>query len=404
MAHVQDRWFAVGPDGARQPTDRHGLGKRWLAAYQDGEGRRRTKGFDRRADAERFVAQTVTDILRGEYLNPERGRRTFGSFAGEWLAAQTFDPATHQQLDVRLRNHLLPTWGHVELREIRPLAIQRWIQLLRADLAPNTVRVTFTNFSTILNAAVADELIARNPAASRSVTKPLPVRRRVIPWTVEQVRAVIDVHPDRYRAMVAVAAGAGLRQSELFGLAPDDIDFDDLAVQVTRQVKIVYNKFLFAPPKYRGDEDPARIVPISAGLAALLRDHIEKFPPVDVTLPWRDPVATRTAAAALIFTSRESRALNKNYANAFIWKPALAQAGMPTDRSDHNGMHALRHFCASNWLEHGVSIKAVADYLGHRDEAFTLRTYTHFMPSADDKARLAADAALDLRLAPDEHA
>jgi integrase len=109
-----------------------------------------------------------------------------------------------------------------------------------------------------------------------------------------------------------------------------------------------------------------------------------------VTLPWRDPAATKTATASLIFTSREHRALNKNYVNAFIWKPALAQAGMPTDRSDHNGMHALRHFCASNWLEHGVSIKAVAEYLGHRDESFTLRTYTHFMPAADDKARSAA--------------
>ena len=34
---------------------------------------------------------------------------------------------------------------------------------------------------------------------------------------------------------------------------------------------------------------------------------------------------------------------------------------------------------------------AVAEYLGHSDEAFTLRTYTHLMPTADDKARAAAD-------------
>ena len=138
---------------------------------------------------------------------------------------------------------------------------------------------------------------------------------------------MIDAHPDRYRAMVAVAASAGLRQSELFALTPDDIDFDGLSVRVLRQVKIVYNKFLFAPPKYRGDEDPGRMVPISAGLAAVLRDHIYRFAPVEVTLPWRDPAATKTATAALIFTSREHRALNKNYVNAFIWKPALAQAG-----------------------------------------------------------------------------
>ena len=39
-------------------------------------------------------------------------------------------------------------------------------------------------------------------------------------------------------------------------------------------------------------------------------------------------------------------------------------------------MHALRHSCASTWLERGVSIKAVSEYLGHADPGFTLRVYT----------------------------
>ena len=57
-------------------------------------------------------------------------------------------------------------------------------------------------------------------------------------------------------------------------------------------------------------------------------------------------------------------------------------------------MHALRHYCAPAWLEHGVSIKAVSEYLGHADPGFTLRTYAHVMPTADDKARQAMDSAL----------
>lgn len=391
MAHVQDRWFATGPDGERGPTERHGQGRRWLAAYTDSEGRRRTKGFDRRVDAERFVAQVVADVVRGQYVDPERGRRSFGSFAKEWLAAQTFNPSTREQLDIRLRNHILPTWENIELRQIRPLGIQRWLLELNGYLAPNTVKVVFTNFSTILSAAVADDLIARNPAASRTVTKPPQVRRRVVPWTVEQVRAVIDAHPERYRALVAVGAGAGLRQGELLGLAVEDIDFDEGIIRVGRQVKIVASRLLFAPPKYRRPEDVPRIVPMSESLAAMLADHVRRFPPEPVVLPWLDPTSSRVSSANLIFTSRERKAINKNYLNAQVWKPALRSVGMPTARPDGNGMHALRHFCASNWLEHGVSIKAVADYLGHRDEAFTLRTYTHFMPSADDKARRAVD-------------
>ena len=57
-------------------------------------------------------------------------------------------------------------------------------------------------------------------------------------------------------------------------------------------------------------------------------------------------------------------------------------------------MHALRHFYASALLEDGVSIRAVADYLGHNDPGFTLRTYAHLMPSSEHRARAAVDRAL----------
>lgn len=57
-------------------------------------------------------------------------------------------------------------------------------------------------------------------------------------------------------------------------------------------------------------------------------------------------------------------------------------------------MHALRHFCASAWLDGGVSIRAVSEYLGHTDAGFTLRVYTHLMPASEDRARKAIDRAL----------
>jgi integrase len=58
-----------------------------------------------------------------------------------------------------------------------------------------------------------------------------------------------------------------------------------------------------------------------------------------------------------------------------------------------NGTHALRHYCASKWLEYGVSIRAVSEYLGHSDPGFTLRVYTHMMPKSDQKARDAFNLA-----------
>lgn len=42
-------------------------------------------------------------------------------------------------------------------------------------------------------------------------------------------------------------------------------------------------------------------------------------------------------------------------------------------------------------LSQGVSIKELADYLGHADPGFTLRTYTHLVPSSYERARAALD-------------
>jgi integrase len=57
-------------------------------------------------------------------------------------------------------------------------------------------------------------------------------------------------------------------------------------------------------------------------------------------------------------------------------------------------MHVLRHFYASVLLEAGESIKALALYLGHSNPGFTLRVYTHLMPSSEERTRKAIDNLL----------
>jgi integrase len=64
---------------------------------------------------------------------------------------------------------------------------------------------------------------------------------------------------------------------------------------------------------------------------------------------------------------------------------ALKKAGIEKPiRAD--GMHALRHLYASVLLDAGESIKALSSYLRHSDPGFTLRVYTHLLPSRDGLA------------------
>ena len=100
-----------------------------------------------------------------------------------------------------------------------------------------------------------------------------------------------------------------------------------------------------------------------------------------------------TSFARLFLTGREGGALNRNYINRAVWKPALRAAKVADVRAQ--GMHAGRHYYASVQLEGGTNIRALAEYLGHADPGFTLTTYTHLMPKAEDKAKRAVGSVLE---------
>jgi integrase len=99
----------------------------------------------------------------------------------------------------------------------------------------------------------------------------------------------------------------------------------------------------------------------------------------------------KPVTARLLVTTPQGRPVHRSAFNIGRWQPALKAAGIPAGRE--NGQHALRHYYASALLARGVDIRALSEYLGHHDPGFTLRTYVHLMPDADDRARQAVDAA-----------
>jgi integrase len=300
VADIDDRWFRREPGKPQKvPTARHGKGKRWDVRWRDDAGRQRHKAFERKQEAESFLAQIQADLARGIYTDPAAGKVTVRTYAKSWLAAQTFDPSTREATELRLRLHIFPELGGRELRALRPSVVQAWTRSLQQRPASNYVRVVFANLSAVLSAAVDDGLIGRNPCRAGSVRPPAPERRRIVPWSAERVAAVTAALPERYQVLVMLAAGCGLRQGEAFGLSPDDVDFLRGVVHVRRQVKLVHARQVFGAPKGGKERD----VPLPEMVALALAAHLQAFPAVKVTLPWREPDG-RTETAGLGRVSR----------------------------------------------------------------------------------------------------
>lgn len=374
-------------------------GRSYVVRYRDNNGDQRAKTFSRKVDATAYKAEVEHSVRVGTYIAPNAGKVTFKEHADTWVANHYHDARSRETISNKLKWYVHPKIGDRQIRTLKPSDISGLLvdakgvrgNALRESTKGELLRVV----SAILTGAVDDELVQKNVARSKSVARPKISRHKIQPWSPDTIRAVREALPERYKILVNLGIGLGPRQGEMFGLALDDLQDDH--VEVNRQVKVYSNNRLtFDLPKY----DKTRTVPLGANLRAEIDEYLERFPARHVTLPWDDPDNGRRYTAQLLLTSREGKALNKNYLNT-VWRTAVANAGVDLEQTCKccaqpigrwQMMHILRHTYASALLDAGESIVAVAENLGHADPGFTLKTYTHLMHRHDERTRDAIDA------------
>lgn len=390
--HIQDLWFAPGPRGGKpRPTARHGKGRRWKARYTDPDERERSRSFARKLDAERFLTEVEHSKLSGSYLDPDAGRVTLRSRIPLWLDGLTCDPTTRHHIEGRVNRHLLPKLGDKRLDVLvkSPSLIQAWVAGL--PVGASYAQQLLADLAAVLDQAVADSLIPRNPCKNAVVRAPRVVKRKLVPWTRERVAAVRAELPERYQALTDACGGLGLRQGECFGLSLAEVDWLKRSVHVRMQVRLHMGVTpVFGPPK--GGKD--RHVPLPSQVSLPLAAHLERFPAVAVTLPWLKPDG-KPHTEELIFTGDKGGPLNRAAFNTKIWGPARRRAGVPDGKdADAAGMHQLRHYYASALLRGGIDIKRLQSYLGHHSAAFTIDVYGHLQANDHEASLRQIEAAL----------
>lgn len=247
----------------------------WQANWRDPAGRKRAKTFKRKRDAERFVSELDTAKNRGLYIDPHAGKVKFADYLPRWVDGINHEANTTFRDQSIMRNHIAPRWGDVPLGRMDHTSVQAWIAELSARLSPATVRECHRVFSSVMKSAVRDRIIGHNPCEGVR----LPPRRRkdTDDRTITRdtfVRQLLPAMPERYRALVAVAGGTGLRWGECLGLRRDTIDLDAGLVHVSRVVIEVNGTVTSKPyPKSRAGR---RSVPLPGFAGRLLRDHMRR--------------------------------------------------------------------------------------------------------------------------------
>lgn len=344
---------------------------RQRACWRDPSGKQRSKTFRTKREANAFLAEVESALNRGTYVAPDAGRLRFADYAQRWLGNRNDEKATAARDASIMRNHVILRWGSVPLAKIEHSAVQEWVTQLGERLSPATVRECYRLTSGVMRSAVRDRLIGFNPCEGVR----LPPRRRMdtdeLVVSREELGRLMPAVPDRYRALVALAAGTGLRWGECVGLRWDAIDLVLNVVRVVRVAEEVSGHVTLKPyPKSRAGR---RTVPLPAFVVQALNKHREQFAP---------------GAGGLVFVARTGEPLKRGTFRARVWKPSLKRAGLPLELRFHD----LRHSYATWLVSDGVPINDVAKVMGHEQTSTTLDRYTHSTRDRDRRVLASFDA------------
>lgn len=389
---VEDLWTKTVHDEHRNkqtvPSVRNGVGLRWRARYVGADGRERTKAFGRKADAQNWLDQEISDQLTGTWTDPALSGITFGAMAERWLSTKaTRAPKTVAGYRSLLDTVVLPRWKDVPLRDLRFDDLQVWITGLSVEgsvrfegkgLSASRVRQAHQLVGAVLKFAVKAKHLPANPADGVELPRLPEIEQRYL--THEQLHRVA-VASGRLRTLVLVLGYCGLRFGEAAALQVADVDVSARRIRVRRSVTYVRKTGLVEGPT---KNHSARTVPVPAFVARLLETEIAG----------RD-------AKALVFES----ARGGGYLTLGQARYAFTKATEAVEGCDGVRLHDLRHTCASLAISSGANVKVVQKLLGHKTAVLTLDRYGHLFPDdldavADAFDTAAASAAYRLRTVP----
>ena len=317
-----------------------------------------------KTDAEVWLTRKEAEILDDDWIDPDAGAVLLSEYGSTWVDERPgLRPKTVTLYRYLLRTHITPHFRTATIAGITLPAVRRWRKkLLDAGVSPVTAAKAYRLLRAVLNTAVDDGLIRRNPCRIKGAgTEDFPERPVL---SVAEVFALADAIGPRYRAFLLLATFASLRWAELAALRPPDIDLDARTVRVTRQIICKRRGgHSFGTPKSKAGR---RVVPFPDLIVPELREHL----------------AALDQSATLVFTSPQGTPLRHSNFYCRAWMPALAAVGL-------SGVHFHDLRGTGNQLsaDAGANLRELIERMGH-DSTHAALIYLH---SSAKRQRAIAD-------------
>lgn len=343
-------------------------GTGYLVRYTNEQGRQVSAGitFPTRRAAELWLAERLTQVARGDWIDPRAASVPFGQYGVDVMAVRRRTPRSREEFTRIWTNYVVPCLGAVPVNRVTAALVRRWYADLEGRTGAATRRQAYSMVHAVLNAAVEERLIARNPGKIKGANDPVGGTRPYFSHLdVERIAAHMREH---LRPLALITGWTGMRVGEVIALCWEDVDLGEQAgtggrLHVHRQLAHVRGQAFETAPKAMS----YRVIPIPVEAADVLRAH-------------RDSVGV-VAPSARVFVNIAGEELTR-HAVGQAWRKARAKAGL-----SQYCFHDVRHSAATLAAQAGATTRELQDRLGHS----TVRAAMNYQQVAAERAPLIAD-------------
>jgi integrase len=316
--------------------------------------------FRTKTDANRWLILVEADLSRGTWLDDRAAAESLGNFMRAVLRdSPKIGVRWRETCERNMRVHLAPLVD-TPLRALTATQIREWhAAALRGKGGRTSISQSYRFLRMVLNVAVRESLIARNPCQIPGAGVVHAAERPIA--TPAQVVELVEAINPRYRTAVLIAAWCGLRRGEIAGLRVADVDLTEHTITV--------RKNRVEPLHDRGkahDKDPKtkagkRTVAIPPHVIPIVRLHLDEY-----------------AGRERLFVSRDGSPLRGNTLyQAFV--RARKKVGL-----DMLTVHDLRHTGQTLAAQAGATMADLMKRLGHSSMA-AARRYLHAVDGRDQE-------------------
>ena len=324
-------------------------------------GKRKQKYFHKLQECRAWMADAQFEDEHGDvFFSDSPTADVWFDYWIEEVKGKSIRPRTKEFYEGRWRIAISPVIGEMELKDLKPIHCQKILNELNEDHAVSYIKDTRILLSSVLDCAVENGFISKNPV-TKSVrpTGGIPVKEVKALTLEEQRKFLISAQRSENHYLYAFALQTGLRFGELAALTWDDIDFKNRKMTVSKSMQRIKGQVIIGEPK---TETGKREIPLTEEAIKILRIQKEK----DVNMDF-----IRLECANLVFVNKNGGFLANNICYQSL-KYICKRARIRTI-----SMHILRHTFATRCIESGMRPKTLQAILGHKKLETTMDLYVH---------------------------